>query len=65
MVKLMDRIDYTVDESVQIRVLLAQLVDLLHRMQHRRVMLAAEHRPISGREDWVSSLIRYIAICRG
>ena len=43
-----DCVDYAVYQPVQIRVALAQLLDLLHRMQHSCVMFATEHAPDFG-----------------
>ena len=42
-IRSMDAIDYHVYNSVQIRVFLAQLVDLLYRVQYCRVVLASKH----------------------
>jgi hypothetical protein len=52
-----------VDKRVEISVFLSQILDLADRMNHGRMMFAAETLP-SRQRRVVSALHRYIAICR-
>jgi len=62
---LLQRVHQTCDCAVQVFVGPAQLFNLVDRVQHGRMVFAAELSAISGSEAVVSCFTMYIATCRG